>query len=133
MLPTLVATDWKGAHRSKGMRQLCGEAGAKSVNLRDMLPILEGGSAINPTWGEWFMGWPPGWTDLDAKVNRRAWAARNHDGTWWSDDEEERWLPRTIASQRSVPHARARIEAVGNAQVPRCAAIAFSLLQEATK
>ena len=26
------------------------------------------GGSLNPTWVEWLMGFPPGWTDLDASA-----------------------------------------------------------------
>jgi hypothetical protein len=32
---------------------------AKTRNLNDQL-----GGQLNPTWVEWLMGWPLGWTDL---------------------------------------------------------------------
>jgi site-specific DNA-cytosine methylase len=134
MLPTLVATDWKGAYRKKGLAMLAKEAGAKSANLRDVLPILEGGAVINPDWAGWFQGWPPLWTDLsvdDAGVP--AWRRATAAGKWWSDAEESRWLPRTLESRKGGRDVKARIETLGNAQVPLVAATAFTMLREILK
>ena len=55
MLPTPVARD----HRSPG-RSRMERTGSKSG---DPLPQVVGGT-LNPTWVEWLMGWPLGWTDL---------------------------------------------------------------------
>ena len=35
----------------------------KNGNMKDQLPNVVGGQ-LNPTWVEWLMGWPLGWTDL---------------------------------------------------------------------
>ena len=51
LLPTPQARDWKGASG----RAYKGEA----IDL----PSVAGGS-LNPTWVEWLMGYPEGWTDL---------------------------------------------------------------------
>jgi hypothetical protein len=52
--PTPQARDWKGS-LGKG----CQERGGHQSSL----PAEVGGS-LNPTWVEWLMGWPLGWTDL---------------------------------------------------------------------
>ncbi len=54
--PTPKARDWKDG-TSKGPEGWTGDLG-KAVN-----PSKDGGS-LNPTWVEWLMGWPLGWTDL---------------------------------------------------------------------
>ena len=41
------------------------EWGGSSNWVRKEDPELARG-ALNPTWVEWLMGWPLGWTDLDA-------------------------------------------------------------------
>jgi hypothetical protein len=54
-LPTPNATDYKGpSTRSQGKER---------PRSDDDLPTRIGGS-LNPTWVEWLMGWPLGWTDL---------------------------------------------------------------------
>ena len=49
------ARDWKGAPD-----RACRERGGR----RSSLPAEVDGS-LNPTWVEWLMGWPSGWTDLE--------------------------------------------------------------------
>jgi len=55
------------------------ESGEHRHNLEDWLGTLwlkEGnqriaGMNVNPTWAEWLMGWPLGWTDLNASATAR--------------------------------------------------------------
>ena len=68
MWPTPKASDYKGS----------GPAGTKSAvhdlkkhNLKGAVMFYpnmsqENGGQLNPTWVEWLMGFPIGWTDLDA-------------------------------------------------------------------
>jgi hypothetical protein len=52
MLPTPTADDT--GHRTKPYAQVG-------------TPLsMEAGGSLNPTWVEWLMGWPLGWTDLKA-------------------------------------------------------------------
>jgi hypothetical protein len=39
-----------------------------SVYLRDQMKTVEGSGQLNPTWVEWLMGFPSGWTDLGPSV-----------------------------------------------------------------
>ncbi len=53
MLPTPAARGWKdGAHPAELDRNTPGLA-------------AHAGGALNPTWVEWLMGWPLGWTDCE--------------------------------------------------------------------
>ena len=55
--PTPSANDWKGS--SKG--------GQRRGQLTDPdMGVIPAGGTLNPTWVEWLMGFPPGWTDLNA-------------------------------------------------------------------
>jgi len=55
-IPTPSATDWKGsARRGQRRGQLTDPAAG----------VIEIGGQLNPTWVEWLMGWPIGWTDLE--------------------------------------------------------------------
>ena len=52
--------------------------GAPSQMLRNSLPLnAQVGGALNPTWVEWLMGWPLGWTDCaaSATAKSRQWCA----------------------------------------------------------
>lgn len=65
---------------------------------------------LNPDWVEWLMGWPVGWTDI------------TRDECDWRDLSVE---PEDISIATTRRHNRpARIKAIGNGQVPLCAAVA---------
>ena len=65
---------------------------------------------LNPDWVEWLMGWPVGWTDI------------TRDECDWRDISVK---PDDIhiATTRRDNRAK-RIKAIGNGQVPLCAAVA---------
>ena len=71
--------------------------------------------ALSPTWVEWLMGWPIGWTDLSA-LDVLDWR------TWDADPADTGEIPR-ITTHRT--HRRQRLECLGNGQVPQCAASAW--------
>lgn len=54
-LPTLCARDWKDNGHSPSL---------KNRNTQSL--ALEIGGKINPEWGEYFMGYPIGWTEYEA-------------------------------------------------------------------
>lgn len=129
-LPTLAATDWKSPY---GLQGLKAQLAKRSKPLRDVLPFIEGGRKINPAWAEWYMGWVPGWTalpEIDVE-DRREWASISRAGKWWTDRTEKTFLPRTLPSADGVPDIGARIKALGNGQIPLCAAAAFTILKQA--
>ena len=96
--PTPQSRDWKG---SSG-RSLKGE--------ECDLPTVAGGS-LNADWVEWLMGWPIGWTRLESiELREEHWDAEPED------------IPRT---SKSFP---GRLKAIGNGQVPQCAAEAWRQL-----
>ena len=41
-------------------------ANYEAASLPRDVKDLEGSGSLNPTWVEWLMGFPAGWTDLDA-------------------------------------------------------------------
>ena len=67
MFPTPTVRDHKGAYRTEALTRKDGKSRAF-----DALPnaVLDGKGSetvtghLNPTWVEWLMGWPLGWTDL---------------------------------------------------------------------
>lgn len=65
---------------------------------------------LNPDWVEWLMGWPVGWTDITRAVC---------DWRDLSNEPEDIGISTTRRDNRP-----ARIKAIGNGQVPLCAAIA---------
>ena len=82
---------------------------------------IESGS-LNPDWVEWLMGWPIGWTSLDPMD-------KDHFETWVStcDHWESDTLPKTA---NKVKNKNARLKAIGNGQVPQCAALAIKTLKD---
>jgi len=60
--PTPRSSDHKGATSAEAM----GKAAARGFNpnLPEATAASVGGGKLNPTWVEWLMGWPLGWTDL---------------------------------------------------------------------
>jgi len=56
--PTPAARDYKDSAGAKSQAERGRTAG-------DSLGVSVGG-ALNPTWVEWLMGFPEGWTDLSA-------------------------------------------------------------------
>ena len=59
------------------LRALSGEVIPETYHrLRSQVAALalqagEGFGPMNPTWVEWLMGWPTGWTDLHASATDR--------------------------------------------------------------
>lgn len=71
-MPTLAASDWKGrsgaGHLSRyGMKR-----------LSDAMPD---GGPLNPTWCEWFMGFPMRWTELGDSATRKSQRQRSRRGS----------------------------------------------------
>jgi hypothetical protein len=98
MWPTPAARDWKDTGESQGTRKSPnlgtmvhrtplwpaptastggpepdGKTGRKLVT--QVQQKTQAGGALNPTWVEWLMGWPIGWTDLEplATDKFRSW------------------------------------------------------------
>ena len=60
--PTPRAADFKGATSAEAMSKAA--ARGYAPNLPEATAASVGGGKLNPTWVEWLMGWPLGWTDL---------------------------------------------------------------------
>jgi len=57
--PTPQSRDWKGQS----------QRGAYEEGRKDCLPnAVQSGGQLNPNWVAWLMGFPVGWTDLDASA-----------------------------------------------------------------
>lgn len=69
LLPTLTAHDYRGGakpERTARMRQESSRGTDLATSLRAMFPKTTG--IINPSWAEGYMGYPIGWTELDASA-----------------------------------------------------------------
>ena len=64
--PTPRAADHKGATSADAMSKAA--ARGFNPNLPELTAAISGGGKLNPTWVEWLMGWPLGWTDLKPLV-----------------------------------------------------------------
>ena len=98
-----------------------GDGGSGSVPTNCARGMQVGGP-LNPSWVEWLMGWPVGWTDLGSPVDFAKWELMAMDGQLWT--EEPDGLSRT-AKTKNRP---ARLRAIGNGQVPLTAALAYCIL-----
>lgn len=81
---------------------------------------------LNPDWVEWLQGWPVGWSSLEpmSRETFQAWLDA-HEGrapSWWAAEPP---IPR-IATK--VPNRVKRLEAIGDSQVPACAAMAWGMM-----
>jgi DNA (cytosine-5)-methyltransferase 1 len=59
--PTPVARDYKDSGSQEALIRARDKRDSPGLAL---LVGAEGGGQLNPTWVEWLMGWPLGWTDL---------------------------------------------------------------------
>jgi DNA (cytosine-5)-methyltransferase 1 len=113
LMPTPTKSDGTGGPGTTPKR-------AGGNNLRTWINAQEGNRRINPTYLEWMMGLPFGWTDPtvlnDQLGEPMAW-----------DDPRAYLLQRTVPV-RSVPRRLARVQALGNGLVPQCAKIALDNL-----
>lgn len=82
------------------------------------------GGQLSPGWVEWLMGWPVGWTSLDPLPQNAIgdWATETVNRQWWQHEHD---LPRVAKGVANRAH---RLRAIGNGQVPLCAAIAWLIL-----
>jgi hypothetical protein len=63
--PTPTARDYRGVHRTERGRERRLES-ARGIPLNEAA-----GGLLNPTWVEWLMGWPIGWTALEPLATAR--------------------------------------------------------------
>jgi hypothetical protein len=66
LIPTPSATDFKGSAKNG---QRCGQLTDPAAG------VIPPGGRLNPTWVEWLMGWPLGWTDLSPLATARSHSA----------------------------------------------------------
>jgi len=59
--PTPVTRDYKDSGSQEALKRARDKRHSPGLAL---LVGAEGGGQLNPTWTEWLMGWPLGWTDL---------------------------------------------------------------------
>lgn len=88
------------------------------VKMKMNIPVKKK-AQLNPDWVEWLMGWGIGWTRLEPiELDIRNWGV---------DPATTGEIPRV---GNGIEHRVGRLKAIGNGQVPQCAALAFDLLTE---
>ncbi len=60
--PTLKARDYRSGSKPESRRARAQRTG--EVHSPDLNDVVAPGGQLNPTWCEWFMGFPEGWTEL---------------------------------------------------------------------
>ena len=109
---SLAAANWPTPTSSLGSKA------SQETHDRNSRPLSEQvGGLLNADWVELLMGWPKGWTDLKPleSADMRGWGDGWEDGT-----------PRVLVGAKHRTH---RLKAIGNGQVPLCAATAWRLLE----
>lgn len=108
----------KRAARSSGGHRK-GHQGNELLRRVEMLHPRGSGFVLNPDWEEAHMGWPIGWTNpVRGSVVAWPWLER---GEWIGLPEQHSWEPpRAVPSRPGNRARRARVEAIGNGQVPAC-------------
>jgi len=90
------------------------------------LETAVGSGQLNPDWVELLMGWPKGWTALDAATfDMGAWHGLQESECPWPPVDWESGVPRVSCG---VKNRTQRLKCIGNGQVPVCAAAAFRVL-----
>lgn len=114
---------YKNAFPTPKTNGFCGGSGAaamirnnEELSIAETKSMLSGnGGQLNPDWVEWLMGWPVGFTD----IGRHGFDWRD----WICDPAEN---PGDILRITKRRDGRVnRLKAVGNGQVPICAAVMF--------
>jgi hypothetical protein len=77
---------------------------------------------LNPDWCEKLMLWPEHWTSLEESPDMTNWGSTDND---WGNG-----TPRVVSI---CPNRVSRLKAIGNGQVPLCAATAWNILMERFK
>jgi hypothetical protein len=70
--PTPCTSDWKGSSKPGQRRGQLTDPDAGAIPA---------GGSLNPTWVEWLMGWPLGWTDLKPLATDKSPCAQPQHGT----------------------------------------------------
>jgi len=126
--PTPRAREWKDSGDPVKLAKLIddgheatlGRVVAKSEVEKAEHAVSEGNNngQLNPTWVEWLMGWPIGWTSMEP-ITELDWR------DWDTDPADEGEVPRVATG---IKHRVGRLKAIGNGQVPQVAAMAWTIL-----
>lgn len=84
---------------------------------------------LNPTWVEWLMGWPQGWTATYPLHSLAEWCNTARNGLLWKTDPADTLDGITRTCLKCENRAN-RIKALGNGQVPVTMVLAWRCLTE---
>jgi len=118
--PTPCTRDYKGANAVEGLTRNDGKS--RMDQLPNAVAYSDNNKApagqLNPDWVEWLMGWPIGWTIMDA-ITELDWR------DWSIDPADGGEVPRVATG---IKNRVGRLKAIGNGQVPQVAAMAWKIL-----
>ena len=94
--PTPATRDYKGANgfetskkkMEEGLRAHMGQL-PNAVQHMEQIPI---GGSLNPTWVEWLMGWPLGWTDLKPLETDKSLCVQQQHGNYLQKETNDSTL-----------------------------------------
>ena len=118
--PTPTASeDAAGTPRGKMQRML-----GNCEEVRGKNPMDWAKGTLNPEWVEgYLMAWPRNWTSLEP-LDKKVFQEWLNNGEPWSEEPSD--LPRVLSKRPK--YSADRIKAIGNGQVPICAATAWRIL-----
>ena len=117
MYPTPCASDHKGGGKTGQLRDRLDYACERGATKSKTYDTPQEGN-LNPDWVETLMLWPIGWT------RKKPISLDWRDGS--EDPADTGEIPRNATG---IKHRTPRLKAIGNGQVPLCAAVASALLQ----
>jgi hypothetical protein len=86
MWPTPAATDYKGSGKTGKLRDRLDYAIERGATKSKIYGVPQQTGQLNPTWVEWLMGWPLGWTDLKPLEMDKSLYARQPHGEYSQKD-----------------------------------------------
>lgn len=75
-------SDWKGARTRTACTAHRVEVGQQNL-AEDVIEKTQTNGSLNPTWVEWLMGWPRGWTDCEHSATDRCLSRWLRRGRSW--------------------------------------------------
>jgi hypothetical protein len=90
MWPTPMATDHKGSGKTGELRDRLDYAVERGATKTKVYDTPQASGSLNPTWVEWLMGFPTGWTDLNAlETQSSRKSLSKSDGQSWKDNDDD--------------------------------------------
>ena len=117
MWPTPAARDYKGQNSVETMKRKIAEGKrAQQGQLPNAVAMQGDRGQLNSKWVSWLMGWPIGWVDLEPMKEIE-----------FLPFDPEPAIPRVTTGEKDRAK---KLKALGNGQVPQCAALAWKILND---